>query len=175
MITAPGVVSNKAGDGGYHTYFTSGNNEVDFAWIGNDGVTDDLTSVLSHEVVESISDALVGNGVTVTHGAQWKGGGDNEIADAEAQYHTACGTARPSSSRTGRNNGAYVIPTLTSQEFVLTNGKLVVQGDQLANHNDSITISVSGSDMVVNENGDSLHVILDVGARLDRGRRQERD
>src|SRR5262249_51528322 len=85
VLTPPSIRSHYRFAGGYHSLTSSGQQNVLYGWIGNNGSIDGITSVLSHEVVESISDPGLGSGVTVSHPRAWHFGGDFEIADAEAQ------------------------------------------------------------------------------------------
>jgi hypothetical protein len=58
MVVLPtGVNVNGGGDDGFHTYYTDASGTpVHFAWIMNDGSLDYVTTILSHELVESATD-----------------------------------------------------------------------------------------------------------------------
>ncbi len=74
---------NHVGGGsiGEHTYYTDASNRrVHFAWVMNNGTLDYITTILSHELVESCTDPE-GTAVTGTAGTCGGGGGWCEIGD----------------------------------------------------------------------------------------------
>jgi hypothetical protein len=56
MILPPGVNSNQSGLLGEHAYFALGGLNVHYGWVTNDGTLDFVTTVFSHELVESCTD-----------------------------------------------------------------------------------------------------------------------
>ena len=117
VITPAGIQSNNPDAGGYHSAYEhdlgSGSitvrHGVDFGWISGGDIGHD-TEVMSHEVVEAITDPGASGGITTTHGASWTGGGDFEIADAEAQDHTYVLNGVEVQSYWSKADKAYIVP-----------------------------------------------------------------
>src|SRR5262249_47731048 len=132
-------------------------NLVVFTWIGNDGTLDTITDVLSHEVVEATTDPQQGNGITVTLGASWPYGGDDQIADAEAENYSARLNGYLVQSYWSQQDQAYLVPTGQAQNFFVTNGVLTVQGDQLGtSFSDTVLLSkTSAGGVQVTLNGET--------------------
>src|SRR6516162_656716 len=92
VLTPPGINSDVAGAGAYHTWFTDNQHVLDsdttiYGWLGGSSL-DDRTYYLTHETAEAMSDPFPYTGIKTTHGISWTGGGDFEICDAEAQNYT---------------------------------------------------------------------------------------
>jgi hypothetical protein len=144
VITAPGVLSGEAGAGGYnfHTDLVEG-------WVGSpanimpgsQAFTDGVTQVLSHELVEAITDGWQ-DGVTVTPG----GPHSNQIGDNEAQNYVYRVNGTLAQSFWSQGDGAYLVEDGTSQVFDLTGGVLTINGDQIfLPTDDTITIDTSAA------------------------------
>jgi hypothetical protein len=56
VIMPQGINSSNASFVGEHTYYTRGSHRIHFAWITNSGNLSSVTRILSHEVVESVTD-----------------------------------------------------------------------------------------------------------------------
>jgi hypothetical protein len=56
VIMPKGVNSSNASFIGEHTYYTRAGQRIHFAWITNNGSLSSITTILSHEVVESATD-----------------------------------------------------------------------------------------------------------------------
>src|SRR5581483_2986831 len=81
VITAPGAQFNDPQTGGYHTFGTENGHQFNYGWIGTNGSLHSATYILSHEVVETMTDP---------HGNAWQvdprsSSAWNEISDNEAQ------------------------------------------------------------------------------------------
>jgi hypothetical protein len=80
MVVMPAGVNFNGGDDGLHTYYTDGSGTpVHFAWVMNNGTLDYITTILSHELVESATDPE-GTAFTGIAGT-CSGGGWCEIGD----------------------------------------------------------------------------------------------
>jgi uncharacterized protein with LGFP repeats len=130
VITPPGIMSNDPNAAGYHnlqhdTDFPFDYDDMPEAWVGTALAADGslnlgyTTTILSHEVAEGMSDPTSGfgdpitgyqRGITVSHGASWTGGGDNEIADAEAQNYTYLLIGVVVQSYWSQQDQAYIVP-----------------------------------------------------------------
>src|SRR5579884_1444726 len=123
VVTPPGIVSDQADAGGYHTVGVSSSlQELVYGWIGSDGSLPSITTVLSHEVVESISDPLVSGwplgGITVTPGVNYTGIPGNELADNEAQNYTAILNGVTVQSYWSQQDEEFVVPDGTQGLYV---------------------------------------------------------
>jgi Ca2+-binding RTX toxin-like protein len=162
VITAPGAVYEDHNAGGYHSDFHDWTDwwkfdvdHVHYGWIGNNGHLDSLTYIMSHEVVEAMSDPD-GDGITTTHGASWTGGGDFEICDAEAQQYSYRLNGYRVQSYWSAWDWAYIVPDGNAQTVYVSNGHLNIYGDEYGyGSNDSITIDTnSAGGVYVNLNGE---------------------
>jgi hypothetical protein len=141
--------------GGEHFSDTFNGTHFHFGWTINNGNLDTLTTIFSHELVEAASDAEPNNNV-----AFYVPSTNDEIGDKEAQNYSY---RLPNSdilvqSYLSQQDHAYIVPTGQSQNFIVTNSSsriLGVTGDQLGNHNDTITIDrSSGGGVRVTLNGE---------------------
>jgi hypothetical protein len=151
VITAPGAQYNQAGVGGYHTYGTENGQQFNYGWIGTDGSLDDATYIISHEVVETLTDP---------HGNAWQvdprsSSAWNEIGDNEAQNYTYRINGYMVQSYWSQIDGYFKVDDGNSQNFYVNNGTLYVYGDQFGSgYNDTITIDTNWRGGVyVNLNG----------------------
>ncbi|MCA9012204.1 MAG: hypothetical protein KDB01_20770, partial [Planctomycetaceae bacterium] len=161
VVTPAGVTS---GDGpgtlGYHTWVDEAYDEfldwddVYFGWVGNDGTKDFVTSVMSHEIVESLTNPKTTGGITATVG------GDGELSDGEAQNFAYRVDGALLQSYWSRIHGSYVVPDGNNQILVVNNGVLSVNGDQRlrdfdpTSANDQIAIGKQGNSVTVTLNGE---------------------
>jgi hypothetical protein len=126
----------------YHFGFTQ--NDINLATI---------TRLFSHEQVEAATDPE-GTAVQVNprNPTNW-----NEIADGAAGNYTYRLNGYYVQAYLSQANHAYVVPTGQLQNFYVSDNLsrvLTVNGDQLANPNDTITIDVSGGGVRVTLNGE---------------------
>jgi hypothetical protein len=110
------------------------------------------------------------DGITVTHGASWTGGGDDEISDAEAQFYDYRLNGIRVQSYWSRADGTYIVPDGNAQDFVYTpnfdssntylgTGTLTVLGDQFgAGYNDVVSVERAfDGGVLVTLNGETAH------------------
>jgi Ca2+-binding RTX toxin-like protein len=135
VLTPPGVSdSSQPTAGGYHKWLPShefldsdtniDDDDVVYAWVGNNGTEADLTTILSHELVESITDPGTGDGITATGGLGVPGSSSFEIADAEpnaSNYTALADHVVTVQAYWSRNDGKFVVPmfvfySLTGQD-----------------------------------------------------------
>lgn len=108
------------------------NDPAYYAWIGNNGTLDYITTVLSHELVEICSDPNQGNGIVQVTPASV--GGASQIGDP---CTSLCGSVRgvKVQSYWSQLDGACVIPALYSVRRTLAdrniNGKLSSLGQPI--------------------------------------------
>jgi hypothetical protein len=166
VITPPGTLSGyDAGDAGYHIpgydfNLTTGLEFHEMAWIGDTPSLDTITPTISHEVVEADTDPG-GTGLRAFPPSAWTMGGDDEIADQEATQFTARVNGTLVQSYWSDADQAFITGGEV-QGFFVRNRVLFVHGDQptTGTLNDSITLSVVGTDEVVQENGESAVIPL---------------
>ncbi len=153
VIPDPNSTPTGCGCTAEHTYWFQGSNHEYYGFSRNlaSPSLDDLTYLYSHEMAESITDPD-GTALQVNpRGASaW-----NEIADGEAQGYSYRVSGVLAQSYWSRANGKFTAPTGQTQNFFVShNHVLTVNGDQLANHNDAITLDVSGGGVRVTLNGE---------------------
>jgi Ca2+-binding RTX toxin-like protein len=174
VVTAPGAQFEDHSAGGYHSdfhdftdIFSLDIDHVHYGWIGNNGTLDGLTYVLSHEIVEAMTNPNAGDGITTTHGAFWTGGGDFEISDAEAQDYAYRLNGNLVQSYWSSQDLAYIVPDGNAQKAFVNGGHLDIDGDQFGfGFNDSVTIDTnSAGGVLVNLNGEVFS--FDPGAITD--------
>jgi Ca2+-binding RTX toxin-like protein len=158
VVTPPGINSDDAGAGGYHNWGDFHDEWFDwdrvyYGWIGNTGTLDSVTTVLSHEVIEAITDPEVPSGITATTG------GDGELSDGEGQNYAFRLNGVLAQSYWSAAAGAYAVPTGQRQNFWVDDGVLTVNGDQRLFDStslaDNIIIDRSGSRVRVTLNGET--------------------
>ncbi|MDB5307808.1 MAG: hypothetical protein JWO38_2010, partial [Gemmataceae bacterium] len=147
VFTQPGSTDPAENLGGEHTYLSNGVANYHVGWTENVGGTmqqmmDDVTTIFSHELVEAVTDPE-GNGtqVTPTNGAIW-----NEVADNAAEnYDYRLGGYKVQAYLSVADN-AYIVPTGVTQSLALdSSGRLTITGDQLADKNDAVALSLTAT------------------------------
>jgi hypothetical protein len=137
---------------GEHSYAYCSKGLYSYGWVVNNGVLDPLTSHLSHEVAEAITDPH-GNAVQVypPDATYW-----NEISDDEAEGYAYRVSGVLLQSYFSQQNHRFLVPTGQKQDFYVSGGNLTVNGDQLASDDDMIVIdrSIAGG-LVVTLNGET--------------------
>jgi hypothetical protein len=138
----PGSPSYHAGTVFFPPPFFAPPTPAIFAAVSNNGALDEVTSELSHEIIEAISDPTL-MAINVSPGSV----GNSEIADNDAdQYTYRFDSVHLVQSWFSQADDAFIVPiTGQVQNFVVSNGVLTVSGDQRANKNDSISIGTSSS------------------------------
>jgi hypothetical protein len=118
------------------------NDTFHYGWTVNDGTLDTFTTSFSHELAEAVSDPE-GTAVQVNPRSpmNW-----NEIGDGEAQSFTYRLNGVLVQSYFSQRDHAFIVPTGQAQDFLVSRGRvLTVNGDQLADSNDTITIDRSSA------------------------------
>ena len=138
---------------GFHSYYNSSPTRH-YAWIGDFGGLNSITTLLSHEVTESMTDPN-GDAIQVLprSTSSW-----NEVCDNEAQNYTAFINGYQVQSFWSQSDGNYAIYDGNSQTVTDDGGDLIVNGDQLgSNYNDTIGVNLNGSGgVLVTLNGQSF-------------------
>ena len=115
---------------------------------------DDLTTLYSHEMAESITDPD-GGATQILPRPIPDPGGWWEISDGEAQGYKYRLNGYLVQSYWSRADGKFTVPTGQTQYFYVSrSGVLTIYGDQLTNHNDAITLDASGGGVRVTLNGE---------------------
>jgi hypothetical protein len=152
---------------GLHTYidYGAGHNRAHYGWEINNSSQDLLTTIYSHELAEGVTDPE-GTSIQVNppNPTNW-----NEISDGEAQNYTYHLGGYVVQSWFSKANHAYIVPTGQAQNFLVSSGHaLTVNGDQLANKNDAVTVGLTGAGGVqVTLNGETA--TFDPGATTISG------
>jgi hypothetical protein len=132
--------------------------QIPLIWLGglqpngipqNGTVRDWYSTNFSHELAEAITD-IGGDAIRVSPNPAFtnKYGQDatgQEIGDNEAEFNTYRLNGVLTQSLWSKNNGAYAVSDGTTQQFIVTNGILLVQGDQGGVRDDTITLDVAAS------------------------------
>ena len=162
VIPNPGSILS-GGINAVHTFGTVNGNRLYFGTTRDLATPslDDLTYLYSHEMTESITDPD-GTALQVNprNTSSW-----NEICDGEAQNYSYRLNGVLAQSYWSQANGKFTVPTGQTQNFYVSSARvLTVNGDQLSsNHNDTITLDVSGSGgVLVTLNGETAQ--FDPGA-----------
>jgi hypothetical protein len=144
VIPQPGSTGPGGGIGGEHGSGAAGGVRYHYGWsITSSSNADSINLIVSHELTEGITDSEVNFRtafvVTPTN---------DEISDGEAQnyfYRLNGAVVQSSLSQADR---AYDIYDGNSQKFLVSNNTtriLTVNGDQLASHDDTITVDLVGN------------------------------
>jgi acrosin len=144
VMTPPGINSSDPKASGYHQVTSDGSHEVVYAWIGTGGGSlDRATLLFSHELVEAMSDPRL-NGWTIdplpTQPLR------SEICDNEAQQYRYRLNGYLVQAYWSKADGAYLVSDGNTQNFIVNNHQLIINGDQLGpDYNDVITIDVNAA------------------------------
>jgi Ca2+-binding RTX toxin-like protein len=136
VITAPGAQFSDPGTIGFHSFATVSGKVMNYAWISTDGGIDSTTYILSHEVVEAMTDP---------HGDAWQvdprsSTSFNEVADNEAQSYSYRLNGYVVQSYWSQADLAYVVSDGNHQHFIVDRGRLFVEGDQPVNVADDTAV-----------------------------------
>ncbi|HLJ94520.1 MAG TPA: hypothetical protein VKU02_15135, partial [Gemmataceae bacterium] len=152
VIPQPGSSSNA---GGFHSYLTLGSQNVHYLWTTDTRGIDGLSVYFSHELAESVSDPE-GTAIQVNprNDYAW-----NEIGDGtEAQSYTYRLNGYLVQSWFSQADHAYVVPTGQTENFWISNRTtrvLTVDGGQLDNPDDTITIDQQNGSYIVILDGET--------------------
>jgi hypothetical protein len=148
VIPQPG---STAGVGGQHSYLDFGGVRAHFGFTINPGDLDSITYYFSHELAESVSDPE-GTAIQVnpSNSYSW-----NEICDGEAQNYSYRLNGYLVNSWFSQADHGYVVPTGQEQNFFVSSDRvLAVNGGQLSNPNNLITIGPANGIYTVTLNGE---------------------
>src|SRR5262249_46335011 len=115
-----------------------------YGWTINNGPLDTLTTIFSHELIEAVTDPE-GTAIQVNPRNSGPGGSWNEISDGEAMNYAYRLNGSLVQSYWSQRDGRFVVPTGQAQNFfVSSTGVLTVNGDQLSNRSDFISVNADG-------------------------------
>jgi hypothetical protein len=167
VITPPNIGSTTyPSAAGYHSVYDSGDyflsfqfehEETIYGWSSDSGSIDSITTTVSHEIAEAMTDPQnpPGNGAVVSPGANFPAVGSGEIGDFEAQNYTYRVNGIQIQSLWSDQAQAFAVADGTSQTFTVNNGVLTVNGDQFGVSNDTITVDTSNGGVSVTLNGET--------------------
>ncbi len=148
VIVQPGSTAGNIG--GEHNSALSGSTRFHYGWSINNGSQGNITTIFSHELIEAVSDPEVNVRTAITTN------GANELCDGNAQNYTYSFNGDTVQACLDRQNNAYSVANGTAQNFSVTaNHALIINGDQLGDPNDTITLSLTGTVTQVNLNGET--------------------
>jgi hypothetical protein len=157
--SSTGISSTGRPVGGEHDSDTSNLGRFHYGWTINPSTSylDGVTYIYSHELTETVTDPEVNYRtafyVPLTN---------DEICDGEAQNYSyrlpaaGGGNGVLVQSSLSQATHTYNVYTGQAQNFLVSSARvLTVNGDQLANHNDTITIDAVGGGVRVTLNGET--------------------
>jgi hypothetical protein len=129
---------------------TSNLGRFHYGWVANPtNSLDSITYLYSHQLTDAVTDPepgpTTGFYVPSTNDAI----GDNVAANYSYRLNGLL-----VQSYLSQRDHAYIVPTGQQQNFFLNNGALTVNGDQLSNQSDTISVDVSGGGVKVTLNGE---------------------
>jgi hypothetical protein len=146
VIPQPGSSETGCGCVGDHASGIASNNRIfSYAVTTDDtGITfDTVTTIISHELVESASNPQLNITINGVSQAAFHVSGNvlDEIADGEAQNYTYRVNGVLVQSYDSQRDQVYLVPDGTTQKFLVSSSRvLTINGDQLANKNDTIAL-----------------------------------
>jgi hypothetical protein len=154
VIVQPGTTAGSVG--GAHGTTTSNAGRFHYGWSTNPTTLslDTVTDTFSHELTEAATDPEVNFDdafvVPITR---------DEICDGDAQLYSYRLNGVLVQSSLSQATHTYNIYDGNQQNFIVSStGVLTVNGDQLANHDDTITIDTSGSQVRVTLNDEVVQL-----------------
>jgi hypothetical protein len=152
VIPQPGSIA-PGNIGGEHNSALSGTTRFHYGWTINDSRQSTITNIFSHELMEAASDAepsfRPGLIIPATN---------DEVCDGvpNLQNYTYVLNGDVVQACIDGQNNAYSVADGNTQNFSITTGhSLIINGDQLADPNDTITLDLSGSATRVTLNGEA--------------------
>jgi hypothetical protein len=136
VIPQPGTSDPAENYGGAHSSGTSNFGRFHFGWAENISNLDDITYFFSHELTEAVTDPEVNFDL-----AFWVPSTNEEVCDGEAQRYSYRLNGVLVQSSLSQRDHAFEVYDGTTQKFILNSNRvLTVNGDQLSNTDDTITI-----------------------------------
>jgi hypothetical protein len=153
VIPQPGTTDPIDGFQGEHNRSFSNVGPFHYGWTQNIGSVDDITRLFSHELTEAVTDPEgTAFQVNPTNSFSW-----NEICDGEAENYTYRLDGVLVQSYFSQADNAYAIYDGNTQDFLLSSTlALTVNGDQLADPDDTFTVAVVGGGYAINLNGEMV-------------------
>jgi hypothetical protein len=150
VIPQPGTTDPAENAGGAHASDLSTAGRFHYGWTINNNSLDFTTQAFSHELTESVTDPEVNY-----HFGFWVPSAGDEICDPPAQNYTYRLDGVLVQSSLSQKDHAYDVYDGNSQKFFLTSSwALTVNGDQLANPDDTITVDAVNNGYTINLNGE---------------------
>jgi hypothetical protein len=148
VIPQPGT---RAGNiGGEHNSALNAGTRFHYGWTINNGSLDTITTIFSHELAETVSDPEVN-----VHTAIIVPSTNDELGDGDAQNFTYRLNGVLVQSLLSQRDRAYAVATGQAQNFIVSaNRVLTVNGDQLPDHDDTISVDLVNNGVSVSLNGD---------------------
>jgi hypothetical protein len=151
VIPQPGS-STGTSVGGEHNTDVANPGRYHYGWTIDPSTSslDGVTYFYSHELTEAVTDAEPN-----VHTAFYIPSTSDEISDGEAQSYSYRLNGVLVQSSLSQASHTYNVYTGQTQDFIVSSGRaLTVNGDQLANPDDTITIDTSGGGVRVALNGE---------------------
>jgi hypothetical protein len=148
VITQPG--SSAGGTLGEHYWAMLNGTTYHYGWTTNNGSLDAITRVFSHELTESVTDPEAN-----LNTAFYVPETNDEICDPPAQNYTYRLDGVLVQSSLSQADQAYDVYDGNTQKLFLTSTKaLTINGGQLDNPDDTITLDVAAGGYTINLNGE---------------------
>ena len=149
VIPQPGTTDPLEGAGAHGTNVPK-SGRFHYGWTENISNLDDITVIFSHELTEAATDPEVN-----VHTAFIVPFTDDEICDGEARNYTYRLDGVLVQSHLSQQDHAYTVDDGNTQKLVLTSGlSLTVNGDQLADPDDTVTVDAVNNGYTINLNGE---------------------
>jgi hypothetical protein len=145
VVPQPGS-SVGGGIGGEHNSGSAAGTRYHYGWtITSNANVDFINNILSHEITEATTDAEVNFRTAFAVSPT-----NDEVCDGEAQNYSYRLNGALVQSSLSQVDHAYDIYDGNSQKFLVSNTRvLTINGDQLPNHDDTITVDLSSTNGVV--------------------------
>ena len=149
VIPQPGIAAGNIG--GEHSSALAGATRFHYGWTINNGSLSTITTIFSHELAEAVSDPEVN-----VHTAIVVPSTNDELGDGDAQQFTYRLNGVTVQALLSQRDRAYAVATGQAQNFIVNpNRVLIVNGDQLADHDDTVTVDLVGGGVSVTLNGET--------------------
>jgi hypothetical protein len=149
VIPQPGTSAGNIG--GEHNSAVNSGTRFHYGWTINNSNLGTITTIFSHELAEAVSDPEVN-----VHTAIVVPSTNDELGDGDAQSFTYRLNGVLVQSLLSERDRAYAVATGQAQNFLVSaNRVLTVNGDQLADHNDVITVDLVNNGVTVTLNGET--------------------
>jgi hypothetical protein len=152
VIPQPGTTDPTESAGGAHGTNVANSGRFSYGWTENTSNLDTITVIFSHELTEAVTDPQVN-----FHNGFWVPSTDDEVSDGDAQSYTYRLDGVLVQSSLSQADHAYDVYDGNTQKLVLASGlALTVNGDQLANPDDTITVDAVSNGYTIDLNGETF-------------------